>query len=144
MCDALAQCQCDFFHSSPRGTNWSAQKGGEKRRLNAARPSEIWGPPPASPRTEPASRAEKTGDKGREILDHAITGPPSPSTPVPSSFPPPSTSWRTLETINYVSGTGVGATTSECRRRGATLWWASAVACDRRVVDMIRQNATSI
>ena len=56
-----------------------------------------------------------------EIQDHAITGPPVPSTPVCSPSPNPPYSLTDLEIINYVSGTGVGATTSECRRKDATL-----------------------
>lgn len=83
---------------------------------------QIWGVPRL---TEPSSRPEKVGDKGREIQDHAITGPPVPSTPVCSPFPnSPSPSIFAdglVKTINYVSGTGVGATTTECRRRDATL-----------------------
>jgi len=60
----------------------------EKRRLK--KPSDqvkIWGPPLASPPTEPGSRHEKVSDKGREIQDHAIMGPPVPSTPVRSPSP---------------------------------------------------------
>jgi hypothetical protein len=46
------------------------------------RRSDLGSPAP----TEPGSRAEKAGDKGMEIQDHAITGPPSPQCPRPFAF----------------------------------------------------------